>query len=199
MNLPVTHEPTLAIGRALFSPGSRAVIVDKQEQRLEPRLADLLETLCARPGEVIDRDTLLDAVWGDEGSDEALTQAISRLRQVLGDRSLIQTEPRKGYRLVAVPEEVLPEALPGEQTPTPSRFAITRDHRVFGLGFLAGLVLCALLAAVFWPRPVTIMHEITQEPGAEPVSSMTTCDGTVEECEGLVDLNPQGPDAAQVD
>ena len=93
MNLPATHDPKLAIGEAIYSPAARALVVADQEQRLEPRLADLLEAFCARPGEVIGRDTLLDEVWGDEGSDEALTQAISRLRQMLGETQPLASKP----------------------------------------------------------------------------------------------------------
>ena len=189
MNLPAKHDPRLAIGEAIYSPGERALVVADQEQRLEPRIAHLLETLCARPGEVIDRDTLLDEVWGMDGSDEALTQAISRLRQLLGDRSLIRTEPRKGYRLVVEPREVAWQAAEPEGSASRTGFALSRDHRIFAAGVLAGIVLCALVAALLWPRPVTIMTEVTQEPGEEPVTSTTTCDGSIEECEGLVELD----------
>lgn len=192
MNLPVPHDPQIAIGEAVYSPKARALVVAEQEQRLEPRLAHLLETFCAHPGEVIERDTLLDEVWGDEGSDEALTQAVSRLRQLLGDRSLIQTEPRRGYRLVVHPREVAFEGTALRQVPASTRVTVTRDQRIFLAGLLAGIVLCALVAAILWPRPITVTHEITQEPGQEPVSSSSTCDGTVEECEGALDLNPDG-------
>ena len=75
--------------------------VEGEVIRLEPRLAGLLAVLVQRPGEVISRDELLSLAWDAGASDEALTQAVSRLRKLLGDRTTIETIPRVGYRLTA--------------------------------------------------------------------------------------------------
>ena len=80
--------------------------------RLEPRLAGLLSVLAQQAGQTISRSDLLALVWDEDGSDEALTQAISRLRRGLGDKSLIETVPRIGYRLTQTPRPIGPDASP---------------------------------------------------------------------------------------
>ena len=71
------------------------------DHRIDPRLMSLLLRLHERPNRVIKREELITDVWAqEEGSDEALTQAISRLRRLLGDKDMIQTIPKVGYRLV---------------------------------------------------------------------------------------------------
>ncbi len=75
--------------------------------QLEPRLSGVLALLVQRGKTTVTRDEFLATVWDDEGSDEALTQAISRLRKVLGDSSLIETVPRIGYRLSVSPQPIV--------------------------------------------------------------------------------------------
>ncbi|WP_255554593.1 winged helix-turn-helix domain-containing protein [Sphingomicrobium clamense] len=157
-----------------------------REQRLEPRIAGLLDHLLDRPGETLGREELLDEVWGDEGSDEALTQAVSRLRQYLGDRSLIRTEPRKGYRLMV---EAVPVLEAGRTPPAAARPSPRYSARVVQLAFVAGFVMALVIAALGWaffgPKPVTVFEEITQpiEPNAPPERRTVRCEGDPEQCE----------------
>lgn len=83
--------------RAALTDAAGRIIV------LRPKTLALLECLLAQAGQVISRDALLDAVWRDVTvTDESLSQAVSELRQALGDgRSLIRTVPRRGYMLDA--------------------------------------------------------------------------------------------------
>ena len=79
---------------------------------LTPKLVDLLLHFVARPSVLITKDELLSAIWPDVTvTENALTQAISDLRQALGDDpsspSYIQTVARRGYRFIA-PVEALP-------------------------------------------------------------------------------------------
>jgi DNA-binding winged helix-turn-helix (wHTH) protein len=65
----------------------------------------LLTVLVQRAPALLDRDLLLDAVWGHDAlSPNVLPQTISELRQALGDSAqqsrLIETRPRRGYRLL---------------------------------------------------------------------------------------------------
>lgn len=91
------------------------VILDRQHnqirtkdavQSIEPRLVRLLEELCLASGGPVPRAQLLEAVSSlPYAGDEALTQAISKARRILGDDTrqprYIRTIPRKGYALVA--------------------------------------------------------------------------------------------------
>jgi DNA-binding winged helix-turn-helix (wHTH) protein len=73
---------------------------------LTPKLLDLLLHLLDHAGELVTKEDLLDALWPDANvTDNALTQAVSELRQALGDEAAapeyIKTVARRGYRFVA--------------------------------------------------------------------------------------------------
>lgn len=79
---------------------------DDSEIRLEPRLIRLLTRLAAAHGEPVARELLLAEVSNlPYTGDEALTQAISKLRHALGDTAkspqFIKTIPKRGYALIA--------------------------------------------------------------------------------------------------
>ena len=53
---------------------------------LTPKLLDLLLHLLDHAGELVTKEALLDAIWRDANvTDNALTQAVSELRQALDD------------------------------------------------------------------------------------------------------------------
>lgn len=86
-----------------------------RELPLPPRVIGVLELLLERAGEVVPRQDLIDRVWKDAFvTDTSLAEAISVLRQALGDDSqaptYIQTLHRRGYRFVAA----LSPASPGD-------------------------------------------------------------------------------------
>jgi len=94
-------------------------------QHVQPKVMDVLVFLAARPGELVERDTLLDQVWRRVTSEEVLTRCISELRRALGDDrgspAYIQTVPKRGYRLVepvVVRDPVAPVAAPAAASPT---------------------------------------------------------------------------------
>jgi DNA-binding winged helix-turn-helix (wHTH) protein/Flp pilus assembly protein TadD len=73
---------------------------------LTPKLLDVLFFLLDRPATLVTKEELLDAVWpGANVTDNALAQAISDLRDALGDSpatpTYIRTVARRGYRFVA--------------------------------------------------------------------------------------------------
>jgi len=79
---------------------------DGQPIHLKPKAFNTLLYLVRHPQEVIDKRTLLKAVWPNVVVEENnLTQAISQLRHVLGehpgDHRFILTEPGRGYRFIA--------------------------------------------------------------------------------------------------
>lgn len=73
--------------------------------RLERRLDSLLLYFATRPGEPVCRMTLLEALWPVVVvSDEALINAVNKLRRTFGDDranpQVIETIPKTGYRLI---------------------------------------------------------------------------------------------------
>jgi len=78
-------------------------------QHVHPKAMEVLVCLAQRPGKVVQRIEVLDQVWGHyHGSDRALTRCISELRHAIGDHEsenrVIETIPKRGYRLVAEPK-----------------------------------------------------------------------------------------------
>jgi DNA-binding winged helix-turn-helix (wHTH) protein/tetratricopeptide (TPR) repeat protein len=84
---------------------------------LTPKLLDLLLHLLDHAGSLVTKEALLDALWpGANVTDNALTQAVSELRQALGDDAAspryIKTIARRGYRFVGTVAAPSREAAP---------------------------------------------------------------------------------------
>lgn len=86
--------------------------------RLQTQPFQILEMLLERPGEVVTREELRQALWpGDTfvDFDHGLNNAINRLRAALGDSAesprFLETLPRRGYRFIAAVES-MPSAAP---------------------------------------------------------------------------------------
>jgi len=78
----------------------------RQPVSLPPRVFDTLVYFVEHPDRLIDKSTLLDAIWPDKAAEEnSLTQNISVLRRALGETAslhrFIVTVPGRGYRFVA--------------------------------------------------------------------------------------------------
>src|SRR5215468_1510709 len=79
---------------------------------LPPKEFDLLLLLVQNPGQVMNRESLIKALWPDTVVEEAnLNVHISALRKALDERSgeqhYIETLPRLGYRFIAPVTEVM--------------------------------------------------------------------------------------------
>src|SRR6266850_398082 len=87
------------------------VLRDGDAVELTPKLLDLLLYLLDRPASLVTKEELLDALWADANvTENALAQAMSELRQALGDEAgsptFIKTVARRGYRFIAPVETV---------------------------------------------------------------------------------------------
>src|SRR6186713_3370296 len=107
--------PTAAsykFGPFLVDGGGYRLLRDGQNIPLSPKIIDLLLFLAARPSVLVSKDDLFRALWPDVAvTDNALTQAVSELRQALGDDpsspTFVQTVARRGYRFIAAVEPVV--------------------------------------------------------------------------------------------
>lgn len=73
---------------------------------LRPKTFALLAHLASRPGRLLTKDQLIEAVWPDVTvTDDSLVQCISELRAAFGDdgHRLIKTVPRRGYLFDVMP------------------------------------------------------------------------------------------------
>ena len=103
-------------GPFIVDAGSYRLTRDGVVIPLSPKIIDLLLYLVARQSALVAKDELFTALWPDVAvTDNALTQAVSELRQALGDHpskpTYIQTVARRGYRFIApVEADALREA-----------------------------------------------------------------------------------------
>jgi serine/threonine-protein kinase len=102
----------IEFGAYRYDSESRLLYRGDEEILLPPRVVAVLESLLKRPGKIVPKEDLLASAWeGAFVGEDSLTQAISQLRQALGDDPqrpiYIQTIPRRGYRLIAAVSEPL--------------------------------------------------------------------------------------------
>lgn len=95
---------TIRLGAIQVDPARNLIATGGRSWSIEPKIMDLLVAMAARPGEVIGREALIDAVWKVEyGADESLTRAVSLLRKTFREAGhageIIETIPKRGYRL----------------------------------------------------------------------------------------------------
>ncbi|RWA59748.1 MAG: hypothetical protein EOQ28_32825 [Mesorhizobium sp.] len=80
---------------------------------LRSQSAEVLSTLAARAGEIVSKDALMRAVWPDTFvTEDSLTQCIADIRRALGEdaHAIVETFPKRGYRLNADPPATAPGA-----------------------------------------------------------------------------------------
>ncbi|MFK0091619.1 response regulator [Pseudomonas sp. NPDC090592] len=92
----------IRIGNVQVSLERREVFLDGKPIPLGGRAFEVLATLIKAKGRVVGKDELFSQVWaGTVVEDNNLQVQVSLLRKAFADRGLIQTVPRRGYRLAA--------------------------------------------------------------------------------------------------
>ncbi|MFW5693109.1 MAG: winged helix-turn-helix domain-containing protein, partial [Thermoguttaceae bacterium] len=146
-----------------LDPRSGVLRGPEGEQSLRKQTCRLLQVLLERAPEVLDRDTLLDLAWGRTAlSPNVLPQAISELRQALGDQAqsprYIETLHRRGYRVIC-PVETVAEPRPAAGSPTsaasPSAVPAARRpdiNRALAWGSLGLVAVLVLVVGLWWQQ-----------------------------------------------
>jgi DNA-binding winged helix-turn-helix (wHTH) protein len=110
---------------------------------LAPKVAEALALLCAHAGEFVSKEEMVGAIWpGGYADDTTLWQKISLLRRFLRQQlgaNVIETLPRRGYRLTVAVGSV-----------TPSAHAPRRSRRWLHIAGAAATALVLLLASGAW-------------------------------------------------
>jgi uroporphyrinogen-III synthase len=97
--LPGLRSRTLqAAGHRIEIRGSY-VVVDGSVQSMSPAAMAILRALAHRPGVVVARRELLRNLPGSASDPHAVDTAVLRLRKALGDRKIVATVVKRGYRL----------------------------------------------------------------------------------------------------
>lgn len=147
-------EQYLVLGHVV-TPATNEIAIEGQVTRIEPKSMEVFVLLISRAGEVVTRDALQDAIWGNVVvGDDSLTNAIIKLRKAFGDDArnprLIETIPKRGYRLIAAVSPVPDLESESEPAKPPPAVADPAGHgwRV-GVGLVAGLAALGIVLAIW--------------------------------------------------
>ncbi len=103
-NMDLPH--LILIGQSFFDAHNQTILINNIEQKLTFQESKLLELFCTHKNELLERDAILKAVWGDEGVliTRSVDVFVSRLRKILKpDASLkIANVHGRGYRFETV-------------------------------------------------------------------------------------------------
>jgi two-component system alkaline phosphatase synthesis response regulator PhoP len=92
----------IKVGEIEIIPSEHTVLVNRKEVFLPKKEFEVLAFLAARPGQVINRSTLLDAIWGADVLvvDRTVDVHIRKIREKLGHYAdYIETIKGVGYRM----------------------------------------------------------------------------------------------------
>lgn len=101
----------------LVEPTRNRLVKGGTAIRVRPQLIDILAYLATRPGQVVSKTKLLAEVWSDRHvAETGVARCMAELRQLLADDArrprIIETVPKRGYRLIARVEGPDQEARP---------------------------------------------------------------------------------------
>jgi TolB-like protein len=103
--MPDTSSPVYCFGPYVLDVADRSLKRAGVAIALTPKVFDVLVTLVASAGRLVEKDAIFRAVWPDTVVEEgSLTKGVFTLRQALeqnDDTVYIETVPKRGYRFVA--------------------------------------------------------------------------------------------------
>ncbi|KZS65988.1 uroporphyrinogen-III synthase [Mycobacterium ostraviense] len=97
--LPRLGSCTLTAAGHVVDIRRACVLVDDSIKTLPASGMAILRALARRPGDVVGRDELLAVLPGNGDDTHAVDTAVLRLRTALGDKNIIATVVKRGYRL----------------------------------------------------------------------------------------------------
>ncbi|MGE0360444.1 MAG: winged helix-turn-helix domain-containing protein [Vicinamibacterales bacterium] len=179
-----------SFGTFTFSSASLELTREGRAVRIEPQPARALALLLARAGDVVSREELRAALWGEHTHvdyDRGLAYCLAQVRTALGDSAenprFVQTLPRRGFRFIApvtiagvagdAPHDDEPATTPPPALVAASEVAAPPPRRPVGAGWLAGLA-AAVVAALIWvradapPRPTLVAVSIFDNETGDP-------------------------------
>ncbi|CDQ42471.1 uroporphyrinogen-III synthase [Mycolicibacterium neoaurum] len=97
--LPLLQSRRMRVAGHLLEIRGTCVLVDDVVKELPPAGMATIRALAHRPGTVVSRQDLLDALPGSGTDTHAVETAVLRLRNALGDKNIVTTVVKRGYRL----------------------------------------------------------------------------------------------------
>jgi DNA-binding winged helix-turn-helix (wHTH) protein/tetratricopeptide (TPR) repeat protein len=158
-------------GNFRLDSGRRLLMRNGELVPLKPKVFDTLLVLVVNSGRVLDKEELIQEVWGGAAVEEVgLAKNISNLRKILGENPeehrFIVTVPGRGYRFVADVVEVPNDRASGdpestmEPIPLPEQRAPGRISRTsVYAGIIAAVLVLLSGALVFYIRGGPVLAE----------------------------------------
>ena len=97
--LPLLGTSSFTAGGHVIDVRGSCALVDGSVKSLSPSGMAVLRALAQRPGDVVSRDELLRVLPGNGNDTHAVDTALLRLRTALGDKNIVATVVKRGYRL----------------------------------------------------------------------------------------------------
>ncbi len=97
--LPLLQSRTIHVSGHLLEIRGNCVLVDGVVKALSPAAMATIRTLAHHPGAVVSRADLLRTLPGNGTDTHAIETAVLRLRTALGDKKMVSTVVKRGYRL----------------------------------------------------------------------------------------------------
>lgn len=111
--IDLAREADFQLGGFRISPSTGRVSTAGREQRVQPRVMEVLVLLARREGRTVTRDELIDACWGGRFvSENAVNRVLAQVRALsrLADPPpfVLETLPKLGVRLIPTPGSAAP-------------------------------------------------------------------------------------------
>jgi eukaryotic-like serine/threonine-protein kinase len=170
MDSPVAPGRVFRFGQFEARADTGQLFRQGREVKLQEQPFRLLITLLDRPGQVVSRQELKDALWpnGLIEFDKSLDVAVAKLRQALGDDSssprFIATMPRRGYQFIA-PLAIAERALPDELSATAPRnivSTVSLRNRFAALSLIAFAAIAAAAIGVWKWRSLQVAPHLAE-------------------------------------
>lgn len=97
--LPLLQSRTVTVAGHVLEIRGTCVMVDGEVKDIPPAGMATIRALAHRPGHVVSRGELLNALPGGGTDTHAVETAVLRLRTALGDKHIVSTVVKRGYRL----------------------------------------------------------------------------------------------------
>jgi len=151
------------IGTWLVQPNLNTVSHNGMTARLEPKVMGVLVRLASQPGEPVSKEVILKTVWPDTFvTEDVLTRSISELRRTFQDDAreprIIETIPKRGYRLVAPVEREPAGPALAAKSRVPAEHLPADLRRRLRVGILFGLAAAVLLIALLVTGPSRVWY-----------------------------------------
>ncbi|MCK0177238.1 MULTISPECIES: uroporphyrinogen-III synthase [Mycobacteriaceae] len=114
--LPLLQARTIRVAGHLLEIRGTCVLVDGEVKSLSPAAMATIRALAHHPGAVVSRTDLLRALPGGGTDTHAVETAVLRLRTALGDKRIVATVVKRGYRL-AIDQDLAHDPADGSGAP----------------------------------------------------------------------------------